>query len=80
MRKKIIRGLLVASLGNLLSLTNVFACSVCYLAVGSPQTDGLNMGILSLLMILIVVMGCVVTFFLQVRKKTKLLVATNSEI
>ena len=54
-----------------LAIKNVDACAVCYGAVGSPFTQGLNMAILTLLMILVGVLGCVGAFLLQLRKRSK---------
>ncbi len=49
----------------------VYACAVCYGAVDSPLTKGLNMAILTLLIILVGVLGSVAAFLLYVRKRSK---------
>ena len=46
------------------------ACAVCYGASGSSLTAGLNMGIFTLLVILVGVLGKIASFFLDVHKKS----------
>ena len=53
--------------------TKIFACSVCYGASDSPLSWGLNMAIVTLLVILVGVLGSMTSFFLNVRKRSKLL-------
>jgi len=49
----------------------VFGCSVCFGAKGHPLSNGLNLGILSLLMVVAFVLILFATFFLQLRAKSK---------
>lgn len=53
--------------------SKVYACAVCYGAQDSPLTKGLNVGIITLLVILTGVLSCVVFFLLGVRKRSKFL-------
>ena len=41
----------------------ILGCSVCFGASGSLMTKGLNMGILSLLVVIVAVLGCFGVFF-----------------
>ena len=56
------------------SASPVLGCSVCYGAADSPLTAGLNMGILSMLAILVFVLALFARFFLAFRKRAKELV------
>jgi len=47
------------------------ACSVCYSAVDHPLTRGLNMGIFSLLIILLFIFTAFIKFFLDIRKRER---------
>jgi len=49
----------------------ILGCSVCYGAAGHPLTKGLNMGILSLLLVVTFVLIFFATFFFQLRAKSK---------
>ncbi len=51
--------------GMFLIAQNAEACSVCYGALGQPLTEGLNMGIICLLVIVLFVLGLFATFFIQ---------------
>lgn len=54
-------------------IAETFACTVCYGSKGSSMTSGLNMAIISLLMILLGVLSCVGVFFRKVGKRIKML-------
>ena len=71
MIKQIINLLIGIAFFFALAIRNADACAVCYGAVDSPFTRGLNMAILTLLMILVGVMGCVGAFLLHLRKRSK---------
>ena len=71
MIKQIINLLIGIAFFFALAIRSVDACAVCYGAADSNFTNGLNMAILTLLMILIGVLGCVGAFLLQLRKRSK---------
>lgn len=58
----------------LTSASPVLGCSVCYGAADSPLTAGLNMGILSMLGVLLFVLALFARFFWAFRKRAKELV------
>jgi len=66
MKKFILLGLF------LLKTSPVVACSVCYGAPDALMTKGLNMGILSMLLILVGVLGSFIVFFVQFQRRTKM--------
>jgi hypothetical protein len=49
----------------------VFACAACYGASDSPLAQGMNWGILTLLVIVFSVMGGIVGFFVHVGRRSK---------
>jgi len=54
--------------------SQMLGCSVCSGAADSPLTAGLNMGIFTLLVVLVFVLTLFVKFFLAFRKRAKDLV------
>ena len=62
-----------AIIGQLISISKVEACAVCYGAKDSPLTKGLIVAMITLLVILIGVLSCMVVFLWGVRKRSKLL-------
>ncbi len=56
--------------------SKVYACAVCYGALDSNLTTGLNMAIMSLLIILVGVLSCIVVFLLRFRRRAKLLTSS----
>lgn len=71
--RSIISAIVMASCAGV--CLNVHACSVCF---GDPQsslTMGLHMGVLTLLIIVLLVLGGFAAFFLRLRKLSK----NNSE-
>ncbi len=59
-----------------LQRVNVHACAVCYGALDSTLTTGLNLAIMSLLIILVGVLSCVVVFLLRFRRRSKFLMSS----
>ena len=53
------------------NMEKVYACAVCYGVVDSSLSMGLNMAILTLLIILIGVLSSVAAFLLNVRKRSQ---------
>ena len=51
---------------------SAFACSVCFGDPNSSMTAGLNMGILSLLLVVLVVWIGTAAFFIRLAKKSKI--------
>ena len=65
--------------GILLALPNVaFACGSCYGAADSPQTNGMNFAILSMIGVTGGVLTAMTSFFLYLRKRAKAYVDTVS--
>lgn len=48
------------------------ACAVCFGASDAPQTQGLNMAIMTLLLVIGGVLAAFATFFLHLRRQAKL--------
>ncbi len=53
-----------------LSQPSAWACAACYGQSDSPMAAGMNWGIMSLLGIIMVVLGGVAAFFVQVARRT----------
>ena len=64
--------LFFVSLLSIAGAAEAYACAACFGRVDSASGAGLRMGILSLLVILLCVLGCLVSFFLQVRKRERI--------
>ena len=60
------------------SISDASACAVCYGISDSPLAKGLNMGIFSLLIVLLCVLGCVAVCFLKVMKRIQSLSGKTS--
>ena len=56
----------------------VRACATCYGAPDSPLTQGLNMGILSLLLVVLCVLGGAAAFFVHLARRAAALRAQGS--
>jgi len=65
--------LCLSFLNTLLTPSVSLACSVCFYGTSDdPMNFALKMGIVSLLLILIVIMGLFIKFFLSIRNRSKL--------
>jgi hypothetical protein len=56
---------------EILNTPFAWGCAVCYGAVDSPLTQGLNFGILCLLTVLIFILSSFGAFFLNLRKRAR---------
>jgi hypothetical protein len=56
----------------------VLSCSACFGRSDSPLAQGMNMGILSLLIVVVFVLGGVAAFFIYLAKKAAATAAINA--
>ncbi len=61
-----------------LSVPAARACATCYGASDSPMAQGMNMGILTLLVVVATVLFGIVTFFIYVARKAAKMAAAAS--
>ena len=52
-------------------LSNLYACAVCYGDTNSPMSHGMNMGILTLLAVISLILIFVASFIISIYLKTK---------
>ncbi|HZV12698.1 MAG TPA: hypothetical protein VFA55_05740 [Candidatus Kapabacteria bacterium] len=71
--KKILFSAAVLACGMLALPHSASACASCFGAASGPQIQGMNMAIMSMLVIVGLVLSAVGTFFLMLRKRLKIL-------
>jgi heme/copper-type cytochrome/quinol oxidase subunit 2 len=54
------------------------ACAACYGQSDSPMAQGMNWGIMSLLAVIMVVLGCVAAFFVYLAKRAAAVAAETA--
>jgi hypothetical protein len=59
--------------------SSVFACGSCYGAADSPATNGMNFAILSMIGITGGVLAAMSSFFLYLRKRAQMYLASDTE-
>jgi len=64
----------------LLGSRPVFACPVCFGAAESSLIDGAKLGVLALLLVLLVVQGAFVWFFIYLRNRAKLMADADLDV
>ncbi len=57
---------------------SLWACAACYGASDSPMAKGMNMGIFTLLGVIVMVLGGIATFFVYLAKKSAALAAETA--
>ena len=60
-------------IAGILEPQRALACPVCYGSADSPMLDGMNAAILALLGITGTVLACIGSFFVMMRKRSKIL-------
>lgn len=65
--KSVLSGLLLAFLAN---PDSIRACAACYGQSDSPMAHGLNWGILSLLVVVVLMLGGIASFFVYLARRT----------
>jgi hypothetical protein len=71
------RALLLLSLGMALAPQRARACAACFGQSDSPMAKGMNMGILSLLIVVVFVLGGIAAFFIYLVKRSSAAAATT---